>query len=109
VYFGRHPPIPTLSKQFVGNLLFLVLFMVPNFRRHFEGLNVEFSRPVTLVKLLINTFPKRYFAPQMEIICKSYAPRKLIQQTTQNGVHKTVGFSSFGVRVFGFLYDKNSF
>jgi hypothetical protein len=44
--------------------------------------------------------------PQTEIVCQSYAPGKLIHQTTQNGVHKTIGFSSSGVRVLDFIYDK---
>jgi len=33
----------------------------------------------------------------------------LIHQTTQNGVHKTIGFSSSGVRVLDFLYYKKTF
>jgi hypothetical protein len=43
VDIGGHPPIPTGSKQFVGNLLFLAVFRVLNFRGHFEGLNDVFS------------------------------------------------------------------
>ena len=39
---------------------------------------------------------------------KSYALRKLIHQTTQNRVHKTVGFSSSEVRILNFLYDKRN-
>jgi hypothetical protein len=61
------------------------------------------------MNLLDDTFPMSYPVPQTEIICQSYAPGKLIHQTTQNGVHKTVGFSSSGVKVFYFLYDKKSF
>jgi hypothetical protein len=38
-----HPPIPTGSKQFFGNLLFLAVFRVLNFWGHFEGLNEDFS------------------------------------------------------------------
>jgi hypothetical protein len=41
VDIGGHPPFPTGSKQFSGNLLFLVGF---NFWGHFEGLNEGFSR-----------------------------------------------------------------
>jgi hypothetical protein len=51
------------------------------------------------MNLLDNTFPMRYHFPQMKIICQSYAPGKLIHQTTQNKVHKTDGFSSSRVRV----------
>jgi hypothetical protein len=61
------------------------------------------------MNLLDDTFPTSYRAPQTEIVCQSYAPGKLIHQTTQNGVHKTVGFSSSGVRVLDFLYDKKAF
>ena len=61
------------------------------------------------MNLLDDTFPTSYHAPQMEIVCQSYAPEKLIHQTTQNGVHKTVGFSSSGVMVLDFIYDKNDF
>jgi hypothetical protein len=39
----------------------------------------------------------------------SYAPENLIQQTTQNGVQKNVGFSSSDIRVLDFLYGKNAF
>jgi hypothetical protein len=61
------------------------------------------------MNLVDDTFPTSYRAPQTKIICQSYAPGKLIHQTTQNRVHKTVGFSSSGVRVLDFLYDKNTF
>jgi hypothetical protein len=61
------------------------------------------------MNLLDDTFPMSYLAPQMEIVCQSYAPGKLIHQTTQNGVHTIVGFSSSGVRVLDFLYDKKAF
>jgi hypothetical protein len=61
------------------------------------------------MNLLDDTFPTSYRAPQTEIVCQSYAPGKLIHQTTQNGVHKIVGFSSSGVRVLDFLYDKKAF
>jgi hypothetical protein len=40
VDIGGHPPFPTGSKQFFGNLLFLAVF---NFQGHFEGLNEGFS------------------------------------------------------------------
>jgi hypothetical protein len=61
------------------------------------------------INLLDDTFPKSYRAPQTKIICQSYAPGKLIHQTTQNEVHKIVGFSSSGVRVLDFLYVKKAF
>jgi hypothetical protein len=61
------------------------------------------------MNLLDDTFPTRSCAPQIEIVCESYALGKLIHQTTQNGVHKIVGFSSSGVRVLDFLYDKKAF
>jgi hypothetical protein len=35
----EHPPIPTSSKQFSGNLLFLAVFRFLNFWGHFDGLN----------------------------------------------------------------------
>jgi hypothetical protein len=91
VDIGGHPPIPTDSKQFSDNLLFLVVFRFLNFRGHFEGLNEGFLGSKRLDDY------------------QSYAPGKLIHQTTQNGVHKIVGFSSFGVRVWNFLYDKKAF
>jgi hypothetical protein len=61
------------------------------------------------MKLFVNTFPTRYHVPPKEIVCQSYAPEKLILQTTQNVVHKTIGFSSSGVRVLDFLYVKKAF
>jgi hypothetical protein len=120
VDIGGHPPIPTSAKQFVGNLLFLAFFRVLNFRGHFEGLNDIFSRSGTSIvskgsywapkmKLHVDTFPTSYCAPQTEIVCQSYTPVKLIHQTTQNEVHKIVGFSSSRVRVLDFLYVKNVF
>jgi hypothetical protein len=45
----------------------------------------------------------------MEIVFQRYALRRLIHQTTQNGVHKNIGFSSSGVRVLDFLYRKKVF
>jgi hypothetical protein len=42
VDIGGHPPFPTGSKQFsgnFGNLLFLAVFWVLNFRSGFEALN----------------------------------------------------------------------
>jgi hypothetical protein len=42
VNISGHLPIPTGSKQFFGNLLFLVVFRVLNFRGYFEGLNNVF-------------------------------------------------------------------
>jgi hypothetical protein len=47
VDIGGHPPIPTSSKHFFGNLLFLAVFRVLNFWGHFEGLNDVFSRSGT--------------------------------------------------------------
>ena len=61
------------------------------------------------MNLFDDTFPTSYHAPQTKTVCQSYAPAKLIHQTTQNGVHKTVGFSSFRVRVLDFIYDKKAF
>jgi hypothetical protein len=58
------------------------------------------------MNLLVDTFPTSYHAPQTEIVCQIYAPGKLIHQTTQNKVHKTVGFSSSEVKVFDFIYVK---
>ena len=45
VDIGGHPPFPTGSKQFssnFGNLLFLAVFRVLDFRSHFEALNDVF-------------------------------------------------------------------
>jgi hypothetical protein len=61
------------------------------------------------MNLLDDTFPMTYHATKTNIVFQSYTPGKLIHQTTQNGVHKTVGFSSSGVRVLYFIYDKKSF
>ena len=112
-----HPPFATHAKQVsrnFGNLLFLTVF---NFRGHFEGLNECFlglrfsmiekgydSSPK--MNLLYDTFPMSYHAPQMKIICQSYALGKLIHQSTQNGVHKTIGFSFSRFKVLDFIYDK---
>jgi hypothetical protein len=46
---------------------------------------------------------------QTEIIFQSYALGKLINQTTQNGVHKIVGVSFSVVRVLDFIYVKKEF
>jgi hypothetical protein len=89
VYIGGHPPIPTGSKQYSGNLLFLAVFWFLNFWGHFEGLNEVFSGSITLKKTkgsylspkmnhLDETFPMSYHAPQTKITCQSYAPKKLI-------------------------------
>jgi hypothetical protein len=61
------------------------------------------------MNLLNDTFTMIYHALQTEIICQSYTPRKLIHQTTQNKVHKIVGFSSSSVKVLDFVYVKNTF
>ena len=61
------------------------------------------------MNILTYTFPTSYRAPQTEIVFQIYAPKTLIQQTTQNEVHKTVCFSSYGVRVLDYIYDKKAF
>jgi hypothetical protein len=61
------------------------------------------------MNLLDDTFPTIYLARKNEIVSQSYAPRKLIHQSIQNGFLKIVGFSSSRVRVLDFLYDKKSF
>jgi hypothetical protein len=61
------------------------------------------------MNLINDTFPTSYRAPQTEIVCQSYALKKLIHQTTQNEVHKIVGFSSSRVRVLDFIYVKKAF
>jgi hypothetical protein len=120
VDIGFHPPIPTSSKQCSRNLLFLAVFRFINFWGHFEDLNEVFSGSRTSMivegfnlspkmNLLDDTFPTSYCAPQTKIVCQSYAPRKLIHQTTQNEVYKIVGFSSSGVRVLDFIYVKKAF
>jgi hypothetical protein len=70
---------------------------------------VEGSDRSPKMNLLDYTFPTIYRLPQTEIVSRSYALGKLIHQTTQNRVHKIVGFSSSGIRVLDFIYDKNSF
>jgi hypothetical protein len=93
VNIGGHPPFPTGSKQFSGNLLFLAGF---NFRGHFEGLNEGFSGFTQLndiqrndlcpkINLLDDTFPMGYHTPKTEIVCKRYDPGKLMHQLTQTG------------------------
>jgi hypothetical protein len=61
------------------------------------------------MNLFIDTFSTIYHVPQTDIVCQIYALGKFIHQTTQNEVHKTIGFSSFGVRVLDFIYVKNAF
>jgi hypothetical protein len=61
-----------------------------------------------------NESPQRYLSNKIsctpnEDCMPKLCPEKLIHQTTQNGVHKTVGFSYSGVRVLDFLYDKKAF
>jgi hypothetical protein len=120
VDIGGHPPISTGSKQSSSKLLFLVVFRFLNFSGHFEGLNEFFWGSSTSIiingfdlspkiNLLDDTFPTSYLVPQTESVCQSYTPGKLIHQTTQNEVHKTVGFSSFEVRVLDFIYVKKAF
>jgi hypothetical protein len=111
VYIGGHPPIPIGSKHSSGNLLFLAFFRFLNYWGYFEGLNEVFLRLSTSMispkmNFLVDTFPTSYCAPQTQIVCQIYALGKLIHQTTQNGVHKLVGFSSSGVRVLDFIYVK---
>ena len=60
------------------------------------------------MNLLDDTFPMSYRAPQTKIVCKNNVPEKSIHQTTQNEVHKTVGFSSSEDRVLDFIYDKKA-
>jgi hypothetical protein len=50
VDIGDHPPIPTGSKQFSGNLLYFAIFLFLNFWGHFEGLNEVFSGSITSMK-----------------------------------------------------------
>jgi hypothetical protein len=56
------------------------------------------------MNLLDDIFPTRYRVPQTEIVFQSYAPEKLIHQTTKNEVHKIVGFSYSRIRVLDFIY-----
>jgi hypothetical protein len=120
VDINGYPPLPTGSKQFYDNFGNLLILAVFNFWGHFEGPNEGFlgssfsmiskgSDLAPKMNLLDDKFPTSYHAPQTEIVFQSYAPRKLIHQTTQNGVHKIVGFSSSGVRVLYFIYYKKAF
>ena len=74
---GGHPPFPTGSKQFSGNLLFLAGF---NFRGHFEVLNEVFSRYILSMMAKVIFDPLKLFSLtipfQQAIIClkqRSYA------------------------------------
>jgi hypothetical protein len=49
VGISGHPPIPTGSKQFSGNLLLLAFFQILNFWDHFEGLNDIFFGYITSI------------------------------------------------------------
>ena len=120
VDISGHPPIQIGSKQSSDNLLFLAVFRFLKFRGHFEGLNEGFtgsrfpmiskvSNLATKMNILNDTFPTSYRAPENKIVCQNYALGKLVHQTTQNGVHKTIGFSSFRVRTLDFVYVKKAF
>jgi hypothetical protein len=53
VDIGGHPPFPAGSKQLsgnFGNLLFLAVFQVLNFRSRFEALNDDFLGMLRLKK-----------------------------------------------------------
>jgi hypothetical protein len=44
-----------------------------------KGLKYGFSfHIVPKINILYDTFPKGYHTPKMEIVCKSYDPRKLM-------------------------------
>jgi len=60
------------------------------------------------VFLLDAVFSMSYRTPETEIVCQCYAFKKLVHQTTQNGVHKTNIFSSSKVRVLHILYVKKA-
>jgi hypothetical protein len=61
------------------------------------------------MNILNDTFPMSYRVPQTEVVCQSYTPGKLMHQTTQNEVNKTVGFSYLGVKVLDYIYDQKAF
>ena len=89
-----------LKKEFS----ILAVFRVPNFWGRFEALNDVFwgFRAQTNVfkhfilknkiVLLGYTFPTMYRAPQMKIICKSYAPKKLTYQLPPSGPANLLDF-----------------
>jgi hypothetical protein len=56
VDIGGHPPVPAGSKQLsgnFGNLLFLAVFRVLNFRSHFEALNDVFLGMLRLQNFIV--------------------------------------------------------
>jgi hypothetical protein len=106
VDIGGHPPSPTGSKQFsgnFGNLLFIPVFRVLNFRSRFDALNdifweneeqhgSSFDVYHTKVVFLEYIFLTMYRAPQTEIVCKSYTPGKLTYQLPPSGPANLLSF-----------------
>jgi hypothetical protein len=94
-----------LEKQFFT----LTFFGVPNFWGRFEALNDVFwgfrvqgtikviGLEQSKIVLLGYTFPTVYRAPQMEIVCKSYAPGKLTYQLSPSGSANLLDFHLSGL------------
>jgi hypothetical protein len=118
----RWPPtfsnwVKIVSWQF-GNLLFLSVFRVLNFRSRFEALNDVFwastSGKYHHDTLIYSSNPRIDLSN--ELLCPpngdcmpKLCPREVDTPNYPNGVHKTVGFSSSEVSVLDFVYCKKAF
>jgi hypothetical protein len=119
VDINGHPLVPLIQMvPYLGS--FSTIFWVPNLRGHFEALNnillvckcLKCSRRYNLghleCVLLIYTFLMGYRLPQMNIICKWYAPMKLTYQLTTWGPTNILAFHLQGLgfgrfRVFSLI------
>jgi hypothetical protein len=93
----------------------LAVFRVPNFWDRFEALNDVFwgfwaqtnvfknFLGKNIIVLLSYTFPTMYRAPQTEIVCKSYAPEKLMYQLPPSGHANILDFHLPGLGFWIFL------
>ena len=77
VDISGHPPFHWL-KTIISDWHFLPVFCFLNFWGRFEALNNVFYS-------LAGPFQQVSWATQMEIVCKSYAPRKWGYQFTTSG------------------------
>jgi hypothetical protein len=122
VDIGGHTPFPTGSKQFsgnFGNLLFLAIFWVLNFRSRFEALkDVVLGKWGETWKFL-RCFSHKNCIPWIDISnevssapngdrMQKLRPREVDVSTTSIEARKHFGFSSSGVRVLDFPYVKKA-